>query len=53
MPIVFEEVVASVAPEPQMSAPPESAAPQRQRDAEPLSILLRRVEQRQERLRAD
>jgi hypothetical protein len=53
MPVVFEEVVASVAPEPKVAASTAPDAPDTQPAAEPVALLLRRQEQRQERLRAD
>jgi hypothetical protein len=53
MPVVFEEVVASVAPEPQAGAPPGRASARPQTNPEPLVTLLRRQAERQARLRAD
>lgn len=53
MPVLFEEVLASVAPEPQVSTPPVTGAAEPEPAREPLSIRLRRQEQRLERLRAD
>jgi hypothetical protein len=53
MPVVFEEVVASVAPEPQAGAPPGRPSPRPQTNQESLVSLLRRQAERQARLRAD
>jgi hypothetical protein len=53
MPIVFEEVIANVAPEPRLSPTPMAESADQPAVAEPLSALLRREEQRLERLRAD
>jgi hypothetical protein len=53
MPVVFEEVVASVAPEPKVAGATAPDASEPQPASEPLALLLRRQEQRLERLRAD
>lgn len=54
MPVVFDEVVGTVAPEPVPASETESAtAAPREPPAETLLALLRRHEQRACRLRAD
>ena len=53
MPIVFDQVVGTVAPETPPAATGEQAPVLREPPAENLQLLLRQMEQRARRLRAD